>query len=78
MSKKKVVLNKWAVRNILRSKEMESICKSEADKIANGLGVGYKTDVFKGRNRVNSGVYADSKEANEDNFKNNTMLKAVR
>ena len=76
MSKVKFELNRAGVRELLRSQEMMSVCKSYADGIRNRAGDGYEVDTFVGRNRVNASVYADTYEARKDNYDNNTLLKA--
>lgn len=76
--KVKVVLNSDAVRGLLQSSEMRSICKSLADGIANRAGSGYEVTVYTGRTRVNASVLAATSEAKRDNMKNNTLLKAVK
>ena len=77
MTKVKIVLNGSGVRALLRSDEAESICRSFAQKAANSLGEGYEVSSYKGKNRVNASVRAQSYQARSDNLKNNTILKAV-
>lgn len=76
--KVKIELNRAAVRELLRSSEMQSICKELADGIAGRVGSGYEVTTHTGKNRVNASVNATSYEAKRDNMKNNTLLKAVR
>ena len=76
MSKVKFELNRAGVRELLRSQEMMSVCKSYADGIRNRAGDGYEVDTFVGRNRANASVYAATYEARKDNYDNNTLLKA--
>ena len=76
MSKVKFELNRAGVRELMRSQEMMSVCKSYADGIKNRAGAGYEVDTFVGRNRANASVYAASYEARKDNYNNNTLLKA--
>ena len=77
MTKVKIVLNRSGVRALLRSDEAESICRSFAQKAANSLGEGYEVSSYKGNNRVNASVRAETYQAKSDNLKNNTILKAV-
>jgi len=70
-------LNRAGVRALLRSDEAESICCSLAQKAANSLGEGYEVTTYKGKNRVNASVRAETYQAKSDNLKNNTILKAV-
>lgn len=44
MSKLKVVLNSEGIREMLRSKEMQSICEEYASAALNRLGDGYAMD----------------------------------
>lgn len=74
----KVVLNTQGVRELLRSKEMESICAEHARQTMNNLGPGYEMDTYTGENRVNAMIKAVSGTAKRDNLKNNTLLKALR
>jgi hypothetical protein len=78
MSKFKFVLNRSAVRELMKSGEMQSILKDKADSALNSLGEGYKSDIHVGKNRANAMVYADTYKAKRDNLKNNSILKAVR
>lgn len=78
MSKFKFVLNRAGVRQLMQSKEMQSILKDKADAALNSLGEGYKSDTYVGKNRANAMVYADTYQAKRDNLKNNSILKAVR
>jgi hypothetical protein len=77
MGKSEIELNSAGVRELLKSKEIRSICKEYADKAVRKLGDGYSANVYDGSNRVNVSVMAVQKQAQEDNLKNNTILKAV-
>lgn len=77
MAKVRVELNSEGVRELLRSTEMAGVCRDLAGGIAARAGDGYGVSVYTGRNRVNASVYATTKEAERDNLKNNTLLKAV-
>lgn len=74
----RVELNSEGVRELLRSAEMEAICKQQAQEIKNRVGDGYLVTTYTGRNRVNASVYAVTDQAKRDNLKNNTLLKAVK
>lgn len=78
MSKFKFVLNRSAIRELMKSEEMQGILKEKADNALNSLGEGYKSDIHVGKNRANAMVYADTYQAKRDNFKNNSILKAVK
>jgi len=61
-----------------KSSQMVEVIESYADSIANRAGEGYETYTKQMPTRAYTGVYAATKEAKEDNLKNNTLLKAVR
>lgn len=73
-----VELNEEGVRELLKSSEMQSICKSLADGIAGRAGTGYQVTTYTGKTRVNASVMAATTAAKRDNLKNNTLLKAVK
>lgn len=73
----KVIINRSAVRDLLRSDEAEGICKELADGVASRAGTGYAVDTRKGKNRANATISAASAAAARDNAKNNTLLKAM-
>lgn len=71
-------LNRSGVAQLMKSAEMQAVLKEKASAIKNRCGDGYEQDVFVGKNRANAMVSAESAKAKSDNFKNNTILKAVR
>lgn len=78
MAKKvKIELNTAGVRQMLRSPEMQVICKEHAQRIIDMCGEGYDMDVHIGQNRCNAMVWADSWEAKRNNLEHNTLLKAT-
>lgn len=70
----KFELNRAGVGELLKSTEMQDVLASYAGSIANAAGDGYS--VYVGRTRAN--VSVATAEAEQDNFENNTLLKAVR
>ena len=79
MSKKfKFKLNHAGVGQLLKSSEMVDVLEEKATEISNGAGDGYVQDTYIGKNRANAMVYADTYQAKKDNYKNNTLLKAVQ
>lgn len=76
-SKVKIELNKQGVQALLKSAEITAACERVAKTEASRLGPSYKTDVYKGKNRVNVSVYTDDPAAMQDNLRNNTMLKTL-
>ena len=78
MSDFKFVLNREGVRSLLKSGEMKSIVEEMARGIAGRAGVGYTTDSYVGKTRVNAMVYPNSPHAYFSNLKHNTLLKAMK
>lgn len=77
MAKVKIKLNSSGVQELLKSAEMQSICKEHAQRIQATCGAGYKTDTYVGKVRCNAMVWADTLEAKRDNLEHNTLLKAM-
>lgn len=71
-------LNYKGVGELLKNKDFQNAIGSFGKDIASRCGSGYKSDVYVGRYRVNSMVWASSSRARRDNIKNNTILKAVK
>lgn len=63
--------------NLLKSKEAMNMCKGYAYKAQRRLGKGYEVTSMTGKNRVNAEIKANTYEAELDNLRNNTILKAV-
>lgn len=78
MSNTKFKLNRSGVRQLLQSAEMQTILSDKANQALQRLGSGYKSDIYVGKNRANSKVYAESFSAKLENSRNNTILKAVK
>ncbi len=77
MSNIKVELNHGQIRRFLHSREVAELVKSYADKAADRLGVGYKSDEKLMSTRAIASVYTDTPEARRENLQNNSILKAV-
>lgn len=77
MGKMTIRLDRAGVRELLRSEEAVEICESYANRAVAQLGEGYEVTTFRGRNRANASVKAESPKAVKENLKNNTILKAV-
>lgn len=74
MSKTKFELNRAGVRDLMQSKEMQDVLAQYARQVQARAGDGY--DVFVGETRAN--VSVRTKEAEQDNFENNTLLKSLK
>ena len=77
MSKVKFELDRAGVRELLRSPEAASVCRSYAENVKGRAGEGYEVTTYTGRNRANASVHAETYEARKDNYNNNTLLKAL-
>ncbi len=77
MGKVKIVLDRKAVRQMLRSKEAENTCREFADKAAQRLGDGYEVSTYSGKKRVNASIKAVTYKARKETKQNNAILKAV-
>ena len=57
---------------------MKKICEKHEKNALSRLGDGYDMSTHVWKDRVNAQVEAVTYEANRDNAKNNTILKAIR
>lgn len=71
-------INKQGVSELMKSTPMQSVLSEKAKAIAARCGSGYEIDIYIGKTRANASVGAKTKKAKRDNYKNNTLLKAVR
>lgn len=78
MSKFKFVLNRKGVIELMKSSAMQSVLTKKARVIAARCGSGYNHDIYIGRTRANASIGPATKKAKRDNYKNNTLLKAVK
>lgn len=81
MAKMKFTLNRAGVRQLLRSPAAMAACKQHAAATCAALGgggAGYTVSTRVGSNRVNAEVAAFTREAIEDCYENNTIMKALR
>lgn len=75
---KKFVLNSKGLNELMKSAEMQSILTQKAKAVAAKCGAGYETDIYVGKTRANASIGPKTKKAKRDNYKNNTLLKAVK
>ena len=73
----KVKIRRSAIRRIMLSEEMLSCLQNESDNILSKVGDGYTSDIYKGKNRLNVGIKANTFIAKTDNLKHNTLLKSL-
>lgn len=80
MSKMKLLkfeLDRAGVRELLKSEKSEDMVKEIADKAQGVLGDGYEVSTYRGKNRVNASIYAETYQARQENAKTNSILKAI-
>lgn len=77
MSSVKIELNSAGIKQFLHSREVAECVKNYADKAADRLGEGYKSDYKHMPTRVIASVYTDTDEARRQNLQENSLLKAV-
>lgn len=77
MSDFKVKLISAGVRQLLQSPEVEGYVREACEAVEDRAGSGYGHNVVKGKKRNVGRVYAFTDEAIRDNYKNNTLLKAL-
>ena len=70
-------LNRKAVRDLLKDRDLLRALHAEAEKIANRAGDGYKASSMIGKNRARASVITDSAKAMRDEAKNGTLSKAA-
>lgn len=70
-------LNYAGVGQLLKSDEAMGVCRDFAQEIAGRAGDGYELSEYTDRTRVNVSVYAATKEAVNDCYDNNSLLKAL-
>ena len=74
----KIELNSKGMQELFRSPSMRAACESAASAIKNSAGGdGYNVSSYTGPNRAGAAVWINSREAMEDNYENNTLLKAT-
>ena len=79
MSNVKIELNLQGINEMMKSSEMQAHLQAAGEAVANAAGDGYAavTNVEKLRWVAITNVYPDTAAAAHDNFKNNSLLKAV-
>lgn len=77
MSNMKFELNRDGVRALMQSPEAQALVLEKAEQIRDRCpDVGYEADVKVGKTRAVAMVKAATFEARQDNYENNTLLKA--
>jgi hypothetical protein len=78
MGKTGFELNREGVRELMLSEAMQAGLESIAQKAVMQLGDGYSMNAYRGKNRINVEVTADTFQARFENATSNTILKAVQ
>lgn len=73
----KVKLNYKGLLELWKDTAIHDVVNETADKIADIAGDGYRASHWTGQHRGGASVWINSEEALQDNFENNTLLKAV-
>lgn len=77
MAQVKIKLNLPGINAIMKSDGIQSVIKAAGDSVASSAGDDYAASINVGRWLAFCNVYPDSRKAATDNFKNNTLLKAL-
>ena len=77
MGKVGIKLNLPGINAIMKSDGIQSVLKAAGDSVASNAGEGYAAEVRTINWIAVCNVYPDSKEAAKDNYKNNSLLKAL-
>lgn len=78
MGNLKVWVEPAAVVELLRSQEMENAVREVADGVCSRAGSGYEVTTSQGKDRVVANVSTATREAVRDNYRNNTLIKALK
>ena len=74
----KFELNSAGVRELLQSREMQTIIDGYAQAKAKQAGQGYEADTRVGEKRAYANIYPVTVDAAYDNLDNNTLEKVIR
>ena len=77
MAQVKIKLNLPGINAIMKSDGIQSVIKAAGDSVAASAGSDYAAEVNVGKWLAFCNIYPESKAAANDNFKNNTLLKAL-
>lgn len=78
MSKVRIKLHSAGVRALLKSAEMQEILDEQAKAAAARCGSGYESRVGVAKKRAVADIYPATPDARRDNYKNNTLEKALK
>lgn len=75
--KSRFEFNDAGIRELMQSAPMQEVVGQYAQKVAGSAGAGYAYSVHLSDQRCIANVYPDDEEAAQDNYENNTLLKAL-
>lgn len=75
--KVEIELNLRGLNQLMKSPEIQAQLQKAGDAVAAAAGKGYGTRVHDANFVSIANVYPDTKEAAHDNYKNNSLLKAI-
>lgn len=78
MAKVEFELNLKGLNDLMKSPGMQEALKTAGQSVANSAGSDYGAEVHTASWTAISNVYPDSKRAAHENFKENTLLKALQ
>ena len=73
----RIKLNSKGIQELLKSPEISAAVQEVCERIKTNAGSGYGSNVQTGKKRAVGRVYAATRKALSDNYKNNTLLKAM-
>lgn len=77
MGKTRFELNMPGLNELMKSSEMEAALEEAGRAVANAAGSDYSSSVHQASFVAICNVYPDSKRAAQDNYDNNTLVKAL-
>lgn len=77
MGKVGIKLNMPGINAVMKGDGIQNVLKAAGDSVASSAGEGYAAEVRTINWIAVCNVYPDSKEAAKDNYKNNSLLKAL-
>ena len=78
MNKVRIKLHSAGVRALLKGAEMQDILNEQAAAVAARCGDGYESRVGVAKKRAVADIYPATADARRDNYKNNTLEKALK
>lgn len=75
--KVEIKLNLPGINTVMKSEGVQNVIQSCGNAVANNAGDGYAADIKVGKWLAFCNVFPNSKDAAKDNFKNNSLLKAL-